>query len=311
VSAPVALLVNPSAGGGRALRVAADVERALGEHGLAVRRADTRDIEHARALAREAALAGETVAVLSGDGMIGAVADVLREIDGSVLGVLPGGRGNDLARVLGIPRDPVEACETIASGLPRRMDLGVVASSADPGRAFVGIASAGFDSDANRIANEAPAWLGALVYAYAALRALLAWKPARFEIQLDPPAEPRSFSAYSVGCANSRAYGGGMYAAPDAMLDDAMLDVVLLENVSKREFLAKLLPRVFKGTHVELPCVHVFRAREVLVSADRPFAMYADGDPIGELPLRVRALPSALAVLVPARATADAPFTQE
>jgi diacylglycerol kinase family enzyme len=190
------------------------------------------------------------------------------------------------------------------------MDLGVVASSAEPGRAFVGIASAGFDSDANRIANEAPAWLGALVYAYAALRALLAWKPARFEIQLDPPAEPRSFSAYSVGCANSRAYGGGMYAAPDAMLDDAMLDVVLLENVSKREFLAKLLPRVFKGTHVELPCVRVFRAREVLVSADRPFAMYADGDPIGELPLRVRALPSALAVLVPARATADAPFTQ-
>jgi diacylglycerol kinase family enzyme len=190
------------------------------------------------------------------------------------------------------------------------MDLGVVASSGVPERAFVGIASAGFDSDANRIANEAPASLGALAYAYAALRALLAWKPARFEIQLDPPAEPRTFSAYSVGCANSRAYGGGMYAAPDAMLDDAMLDVVLLESVSKREFVTKLLPRVFKGTHVELPCVHVFRAREVLVSADRAFAMYADGDPIGELPLRVRALPAAVTVLVPAHGGANAPFTQ-
>jgi len=79
VPAPVALLVNPSAGGGRALRVAADVEQALRGHGLEVRRADTRDIDHARALAGDAAHAGETVAVLSGDGMVGAVADVLRE----------------------------------------------------------------------------------------------------------------------------------------------------------------------------------------------------------------------------------------
>ena len=78
--APVALLVNPSAGGGRALRVARDVEQALRGHGLEVRRADTRDIDDAQALARDAASAGETVAVLSGDGMVGAVADALRAI---------------------------------------------------------------------------------------------------------------------------------------------------------------------------------------------------------------------------------------
>ena len=310
--APVALLVNPSAGGGRALRVARDVEQALRGHGLEVRRADTRDIDDARALARDAARAGETVAVLSGDGMVGAVADALREVQGSILGVLPGGRGNDLARVLGIPRDPVAACALIANGTPRLMDLGLVAASgeAPSGRAFVGIASAGFDSDANRIANEAPSWLGALVYAYAALRALVAWKPARFEIELDPPGEARAFTAYSVGCANSRAYGGGMRAAPHAMLDDGLLDVIVSEHVSKREFVTKILPRVFKGTHVELACVHEFRGAEVRISADRAFTMYADGDPIGELPLRVRALRGAITVLVPADAGQDSAFAQ-
>ena len=193
------------------------------------------------------------------------------------------------------------------------MDLGLVLdeSGRDSGRAFVGIASAGFDSDANRIANEGPSWLGGLVYAYAALRALVAWRPARFEVELDPPGSARTFNAYSVGCANSRAYGGGMRAAPAALLDDGLLEVVLLENVSKLQFLTKFLPRVFKGTHVELPGVHVFRAAEVRVSADRQFTMYADGDPIGELPLRVRALGGALTVLVPAQAGPDSPFAHD
>ena len=89
------------------------------------------------------------------------------------------------------------------------------------------------------------------------------WRPARFEIELDPPGERLSFIAYTVGAANSKTYGGGMRAAPDAMLDDGLLEVVVLENVSKLEFLTKLLPRVFKGTHVELPSVHVFRAAAV------------------------------------------------
>jgi YegS/Rv2252/BmrU family lipid kinase len=301
VRAPVCLLVNPAAGGGKAGRLGPEVERTLRGHGLNVRRVETRDLEHAREVASEAAAAGDTVVALSGDGMVGAIAGVLREIPGAVLGVLPGGRGNDLARVLGIPDDANAACATIAAGETRAMDVGeVVEVGRDgPARTFVGIASAGFDSDANRIANEAPPWLGALVYAYAALRALLAWRPARFEIELDPPAEPRAFSAYSVGAANSRAYGGGMHAAPDALLDDGRLEVVLLESVGKITFLTKILPRVFKGTHVAEPAVELYRAREIALSADRPFTMYADGDPIGELPVRVRAEPAAIRMLVP------------
>jgi YegS/Rv2252/BmrU family lipid kinase len=277
------------------------MERTLRGHGLTVRRVDTRDLDHARSLAREAAGAGETVVALSGDGLVGILADELRGIPGAVLGVLPGGRGNDLARVLEIPADATEACATIAGGVRRPVDLGCVRALGDEDtgeRAFVGIASAGFDSDANRIANEAPSWLGGLVYAYGALRALLSWRPARFELELDS-GERHSFAGYSIAAANSRAYGGGMLAAPDAMLDDGLLEIVAIERVGRLRFLANL-PRVFKGTHVQLPSVRVFRAAAVTISADRPFEMYADGDPIGSLPVHVRALPGAVTLIVPA-----------
>jgi YegS/Rv2252/BmrU family lipid kinase len=312
VSAPVCLVVNPAAGGGRAGRLAPEAERALRAHGLTVRRVDTRDLDHARALAVEAAGNGETVVALSGDGMIGALADALRSLPGAVLGVIPGGRGNDLARVLGIPDDREAAAAIIAAGHTRAVDLGLVAdgkpsddgAAGAGGRAFVGIASAGFDSDANRIANEAPSWLGGLVYVYGAFGALISWRPARFEIELDPPSERRVFTAFTVGACNSKTYGGGMHAAPDAMLDDGLLEVVVLENVGKLAFVTRILPKVFKGTHVREPGVHVFSAREIALSADRPFTMYADGDPIGELPLRVRALPGAITMLTPAGAGA-------
>ncbi len=302
--------MNPAAGGGKAGRLAPAVEDGLRSHRLTVRRVDTRDLAHARELGAEAASRGETVVALSGDGMIGVLADVLREVPGAILGVLPGGRGNDLARVLGIPEDPVAACATIAHGVPRAIDLGLVTDERPGagGQAFVGIASAGFDSDANRIANEAPAWLGGLVYSYGALRALLSWRPARFELELDPPGERHSFTGYSVGAANSKTYGGGMRAAPAAMLDDGLLEIVVLESVGKLAFLTKVLPKVFNGTHVREPCVHVFRAREISLAADRPFTMYADGDPIGALPLRVRALPGAVTVLTPAEQGSDSAF---
>jgi YegS/Rv2252/BmrU family lipid kinase len=309
MAARVCLIVNPTAGGGKAGRLAPRVERALREHGLVVRRVDTRDLDHARGLGVQAAQAGEIVAALSGDGMVGVLADAIRTVPGAVLGVLPGGRGNDLARVLGIDRDAANACATIADGIPRRMDLGEVIDSGDdrPAQAFVGIASAGFDSECNRIANEAPRWLGGLAYAYSAVRALLSWRPARFEIELDPPGERHVYTGYSVVVANSKAYGGGMHVAPGALLDDGLLEVVAIERVSKLRFLANL-PRVFKGTHVELDSVRVFRAAEVAISSDRPFTMYADGDPIGTLPVRLRAVSGALSVLVPPGATPDPAF---
>jgi len=309
------LIVNPAAGGGRAARLAPIALEALRAHGLIVSRADTRDLGHARELAAQAAGRGETVVALGGDGLIGVLADALRHVPGALLGVIPGGRGNDLARVLSIPDEPRAAAAIVAQGRARPVDLGLVESrdgdSAGAGQAFIGIASVGFDSEANRVANEAPSWLGGMVYAYGALRALIAWRPARFELELEPPGERHVFSAYTVGAANSKTYGGGMRAAPGAMLDDGLLEVVVLENVSKLAFLTRIFPKVFKGTHVHEPHVHVFRAREIALAADPPFAMYADGDPIGQLPVRVRALAGAITMLLPAQDSPDSAFAAD
>jgi diacylglycerol kinase family enzyme len=165
------------------------------------------------------------------------------------------------------------------------------------GRRFLGIAGCGFDSDANRIANEARWIRGRFVYAYAALRALAAWKPATFTLTLD--GGRTELRGYGVAVANNRAYGGGMYVAPHAELDDGLFDIVTMTDVSKLRFLTAVLPKVFDGRHVELPEVSEERAAEVRIEADRPFAVYADGDQIADLPATVRLLPRALRVVVP------------
>ena len=287
----VALIVNPQAGGGRAAEALPTVEAALRRLGVPFHVQRTESLEHADALARAAAAAGEAVAALSGDGLIGKVAGALAGSD-SPLAVLPGGRGNDLARALGISHDPGEACGVLATGRIREVDLGDV-----EGRPFIGIASCGFDSDANRIANEAPSALGNLVYAYGAVRALAAWKPARFELTLD--GRSLAFDGDVVAVANSPYYGGGMRIARDAELDDGLFDVVMKGPTPKRRF-PICIAKAFDGTYVDLPSVHVERARDVRIAADRPFALYADGDPIGDLPVTVRVRPRAVRVLVPA-----------
>ena len=286
----LAVIVNPSAGGGRALRALDDVRAALSARGLEHHVERTDSLEHARALARTAAAAGETAVAFGGDGLIGAVAGALRE-SGGVLGVLPGGRGNDFARTLGIPLEPRSACDVLATGVVRPLDMG----EAD-GRTFIGIASCGFDSDANRIANETRIVRGNLVYAYGALRALAGWRPATFTIEVD--GAERTVTGYTIAAANSKAYGGGMWLAPDASLDDGMLDLVIVGDAPKLRFL-RLLPTVFKGEHVRQPTVEVLRCSEARISADRPFEMYADGDPIARLPVTVRALKHAVNVMVP------------
>lgn len=289
---PIALIVNPAAGGGRASRALAAVEAALSARGDEFHTERTLSAQHARELGAAAAAANELAITLGGDGLIGCVAGPVSDA-GGLMAVLPGGRGNDFARMLGLPLDdPVAALGAVLDGSERPVDLGEV-----DGRVFVGIASGGFDSVANRIANDAKLVKGDLVYAYAALRALAGWKPARFTLELDD-GESISYAGFSFAAANARFYGGGMMLAPEARLNDGLLDVVATGRAPRRRFLASL-PRVFDGSHVDLPSVRVMRTRELRVSADRPFTVYADGDPIGELPVTIRVRPGTLRVLGP------------
>jgi YegS/Rv2252/BmrU family lipid kinase len=291
VSAPIALLANPSAADGRSLKCVDIVRAELEAHGVEYRMAAPSGRDAARRVAREAAERGETVAAVGGDGTIGLIAGALRGTPGRLL-VIPAGRGNDFARVLKIPADPAAAARLVLEGEERTVDVGDV-----DGATFVCIASFGFDSDANRIANEAKFVKGNLVYLYAALRALVGWKHANFHVVVD--GMPHDLRGWSVAVANSQAYGGGMYIAPEAELDDGELDVVMGSQSSKLTFLRDL-PKVFNGTHAKLSYVRTVRGRTVELSADRPFDIYADGDAIGSLPATVSISPRSLKVLVPA-----------
>ena len=288
-----ALLVNPAAGAGRALKRMPAIRADLDRRSMRYRVVMTTDIDHGCHAARMAGEQGEIPVVVSGDGLIGKVGGALAGTD-TPLGVIPGGRGNDFARVVGIPTDPAEAVAVLSANARRRVDVGEA-----NGERFLCIASCGFDSDANRIANETRFIRGAPVYAYAALKALWQWKPANFTVTVD--GERVSMTGYSVVVANSKAYGGGMYVAPDALLDDGELDVVTTSDIPKRRFLVGL-PDVFRGKHIDNPEVLVRRGRVVEVEADRQFDVYADGDLITALPARITVLADALELIAPVEA---------
>jgi YegS/Rv2252/BmrU family lipid kinase len=287
---PLALLVNPSSGGGRSLKLLPKVEQALDERRAVFRVQRTKGLEHGVRQALGAIEAGEIPVVVSGDGLVGAIGGAMAGAE-TPLGIVPGGRGNDLARVLGIPDDPEQAVEMLLAGETRRIDVGEV-----NGKRFLGIVSVGFDSEANRVANETQILRGNLVYAFAAIRTLLSWKPGRFTVRVDD--ERYRFTGYSVSVANNKAFGGGMFIAPDAELDDGEFDIVAVGEVGKLRALASM-PKVFKGTHIEEDWVRVFRARHLELTASRPYPVYADGEHLSDLPASLRVLPRALSVIAP------------
>lgn len=282
------LIVNPRAGGGRGAQLGSVYEQLLRSAGHDVVADATRDLRHAEDLTRAAAGRGTVAVACGGDGLVGRVAGALAGGPG-LLGVLPGGRGNDFARALGIPADPAGAVAALTGSTPRRLDLGTV-----DGRPFCCIASVGFDSVVQEFALRTRLPLGGQVYAVGAVRGAARWRHATFTITAD--GVRRTVRGWSVAAANTGIYGGGMRLAPDADPADGQLDVVTTAASSRLRFL-RGFSTVFAGTHVQRPEVDVSRARTVLIQADRPFRIFADGDPIGELPCEIGVLPGAISVL--------------
>lgn len=292
---PLALLVNPSSAGGKTLKLLPRVEQALDERRAVFRVQRTKGIEHGVEQALRAVEAGEVPVVMSGDGLVGAAGGAMAGSE-TPLGIVPGGRGNDLARVLGIPSEPEEAVATLFSGHSRRIDVGEA-----NGKRFLGIVSVGFDSECNRLANETHFIRGNLVYAYSMVRTLVGWRSARFTVVAG--GERKRLEGYQVDVANNRVYGGGMYIAPDAEIDDGQFDVVAITEVGKLRFLSGLRD-VLKGAHVHKDEVTTFRTSRLELDASRPFPVYADGDHLTDLPVSLKVLPSCLSILVPAGETA-------
>ena len=287
---PLTLLVNPHSAHGRTLKLLPTIEQELDARRIPFRVERTRGLEDGVERALRAVESAEVPVVISGDGLLGAIGGAMAGSE-TPLGIIRGGRGNDLARVLGIPDDPVEALAVIAAGQSRRIDVGEA-----NGKRFLGIVSVGLDSECNQLANEVRILRSNLVYVYSLFRTLAGWKPARFTIAIGN--ERTRISGYSISVANNSTFGGGMRIAPGAELDDGLFDIVAIGEIGKLRYLSNL-PKVFKGTHVDAEEVSVFRAPRLELTASRPFPVYADGEHLTDLPVSLRVLPRALSVIVP------------
>ena len=291
-------LVNPASGGGAAPEAVVPVARLLRDAGAEVEVTYSPGPHAMRSLAAKAVVRGDVVVSVGGDGMLSSLAGEVGELGGT-LGIVPAGRGNDFARMLGLPGTPSGLAEVLLTGAPRTVDLLCVGD-----RLVVGSVYAGVDARAAAIVDRATWVPRVLQYPLAAVRALATYTPARYRLDLDGAV--REHVAATVVVANSAYYGKGMRIAPDANVDDGLLDVVVIEAAS-RVALVRALPSVYDGSHVLRPEVTVLRGRRVEVSATGrdPVPVGADGEPLGALPalrgapLVVEVRPGALSVLVP------------
>lgn len=286
--------MNPTSSGGKAEKRLARLHEIAAARGaeLLVSRSGEQLVEEARRAATEGL---ERLVVAGGDGSFHLVIQGLAGTE-TKLGMIPLGRGNDLAASVGIPLGDVDAAAEIAWGEgDRRIDLGRV------GDAWFSIyAGVGFDSEAAEAANSAN-WFrgGALSYVYGALRTLVGFETPT--IRAEWPGGGFDRRTMFVTIANCPRFGGGMQIAPGAPLDDGRLRVVSVEEVSKLKALV-LLARVFGGTHVRDPAVSIVDTTSVRISLSRPIPLYADGErlwEVGEDGVEITVAPGALRVVAP------------
>ena len=309
-------LLNPAAGRGRASARLTAVTAALAASPLDVDVHHTTSDDDLRTAAATAFGAGRGVVACGGDGTVSLAAGVAADHDG-VIAVVPTGSGNDLARHLGIPRDdPAAAVDLIAHGVVARIDLGRVECADGTSALFTTVANTGFDAEANRWANTRVRLTGTPLYLVAVLRTLRSYRPQRVRISVD--GATTETDAWLVAVANTRSYASGMVIAPAASTHDGLLDVCVVGAVSRPEFL-RTFPGVFRGTHVRHPLVTMLRGRDVTISSTEsgesvesgdwldtndddvpraPLEMWASGERVGPLPVRVTAEPAALRVVV-------------
>ena len=289
----IRFLLNPASGGGKGQRARDELERLAStrEAELLV----SRDADDLVLLASEAAEEGVgRLVVAGGDGTFHHVAQGLT---GSrcAMGLVPLGRGNDLATTLGIPASLPAAVELAVGGPVREIDVGRLG-----GRSFLGYCGVGFDSEVACLVHEKGGlFKGPFTYVYGVLRTLATFEPPTITVEHDD-GRFEGKAMFVVVCNHAR-FGGGMLIAPKAKIDDGVLDLVIAEKLSKFELL-RVFPKVYRGEHVDHPALKFHRSRRVRIALDRTMTMATDGEPlltVGEDGIEVTVRPGSLRVVAP------------
>ncbi|MGW0570590.1 diacylglycerol kinase [Streptomyces tauricus] len=296
MTSEITLFVNPTAGRGRGARAAQPAASALRAAGFSVRTVLGENARDALTRARAAVASGTGALVaVGGDGMAGLALQAVAGTD-TPLGLVAVGTGNDFARSLGLPvRDPAAAGRVVAGALKegrlRDIDLGRVG-----GTWFGTVLASGFDSRVNDRGNRMRWPSGRFKYDLAMLAELAAFKPFPYRITLDG-GEVRETEATLVAVGNGSSYGGGMQICADADLTDGLFDITVV-GACGRASLLRVFPRVYKGTHLSHPMVTTYRAAKVELAAEG-ITGYADGEPLGPLPLVAECVRGAVRVAGP------------
>lgn len=283
------LIVNPAAAGGKTREKAPAILKALRSAGIDAELIEPGSVEETREVARTAH-PDDVLIAMGGDGFLAELATGA-VISGAVIAPLPGGRGNDFIRALGVDSDMAIAASRLDKAVERKVD---VAWAND--KAILGVASVGYDSLANEYANEFTFTKSSMVYLLGAIRALKEAKVSKYAIELD--GKQSHITGWAVAIGNSGRYGGGMRICPKAELDDGQLDIVMIGPIPKWRFVSTVA-RVLNGTHVNTDQVNQTRAKTVVIdSITTPkLMMYSDGDPLGHLPITIEVKHRALRVL--------------
>ena len=295
------MLVNPAARAGahgRAVPEAAEHLRARGIRTTVLSGGSA--AESTRLLRTALSLGTEAVVVAGGDGTVHLA---IQELAGTPvpLGIIPIGTGNDMAAAVGLgDLDIAGAVELIARGRTRRIDLARISRADGPGEFFGTVLASGFDSRVNDRANAMRRPRGRSRYTIAILREFLTLRGIPYTLDLvraDGTQERLSGDLLMATVGNGRTYGGRIPICPDADIADGMLDLTLVRPVGRLRLL-RLLPRVYRGTHTGVAEVSTHRVTRVRMDAAGVTA-YADGEPVGALPLEIEVVPAALSLFAP------------
>lgn len=291
----IGLIINPSSGRGKGAARGEQVLRTLAARGQEFLNLSGASMDEANANARHAINDGKIdgLIVVGGDGIAHLGVNIACDT-GISLGIIAAGTGNDLARSIGMPEgDVVAGTHAILDKLdnPRRVDAIRATSSTGPFW-FFGTASAGFDALCNQRANEMSWPKGQRRYDIAMVLELAKFKPIHYEATID--GEHRSFDAMLCAVANGPAFGGGMMIAPEANVEDGLLDLFIVHAMSRVELL-KVFPKVYTGRHVTHPAVEFVRAKSLKLSSGN-MPVYSDGEARGHSPLTATVVPGSLSI---------------
>lgn len=303
------ILVNPTAGRGNGEKMYPVIEQRLQAAGLDFEMRRTERVGHASQMAAEAQAGGwEVVVAVGGDGTANEVIDGLLRArrdgqDGPAMGLIPVGRGNDFSFGVGIPHDLEAACQILATGQRRWIDVGYVIGGDYPqGRFFGNGVGIGFDAVVGFEALKLKRLSGFPSYIVAALKTIALYFNAPM-VQIEMDDQNLTQPALMVSIMNGRRMGGGFMMAPEGMIDDGRFDLCIAGQVS-RPGIFLLLPRFMQGSQAGHPAIQMARSARVRVTAvNGSLPAHADGETLcvtGQQ-LELQILPKRLEMILPAQ----------